>query len=655
MLRTKLFKGFVLIVVIFSLLSAYVGIWTIRRRVIDEAQTRVSLDLGSAWAIYNNQLHEVEIVLRLAALKEAVVTMCEAQNWSDADVGNRLTRIRQTFGLDFLDVIGPDGRVVMRTAAPYATGDFKTADPAVASALRGEPLVCMRLVPRGELESEADGLTDKAFVEVEDTPHARKSPRAVEDRGMAMTGAVPVRQGAQVLGVIYGGVLVNRNSELVDRIHNVVFKNEKYRGVPVGTATIFLGDCRVATTVRLKNGNRAIGTRASKEVADRVLDNGKPWVGDAFVVSDWYLAAYEPIKDGEGQVIGMLYVGALKKPFEDAGRSMILQYVYVSLFVLGVSLVLAFIIAGRLAMPIHRLVEASNRLTNGGRHAAVPEDSSCHETALLTKAFNQMTATLAEREEHLKALNRSYMETLGFVSHELKSPVATIMNYTYLMKERKLGDLTEKQQKAMRAIDSASNRLVEMVRHYLNLARIENREFAPVRTRVAVTEEVITPLMEACDGQLQAAGKRVDCEVGADVVLHADINMVREVFENLVSNAIKYGRSGGRIWLRSRRDGAFVEFVVKNEGEGIPEDKHDEIFQKFTRLDGSETVKRQKGTGLGLFITRTIVEAHGGRIGVSSRHGEWTQFTFTLPALADPGGREGDAEEEGPRNGSRGA
>jgi len=637
MLRTKLFKGFALIVVIFSVLSGYMGIWTVKRRIIEEVQTRVRLDLGSAWAIYNGKLREIEVVLRLAALKEAVVNMCQERDWSNLEVRNRLERIRVNFELDFLDVVAPDGRVVVRTAAPYVTGDFKTADPLVTAALHGDVQVGMQVLSRMELEHEADGLAERAFLELEETPHARKSERKVENRGMVMAGAAPVREGGQVLGVIYGGLLVNRNHELVDRICDTIFRNETYQNLPVGTATIFLGDCRIATTVRLKNGNRAIGTRVSKEVADRVLDNGDPWIGDAFVVQDWYLAAYEPIKDGLGQVIGMLYVGILKKPFEDYGRSIIVRYLWVSVFVLFVALMVAFIISNRLALPIHRLVEASNRLASGERHAPVPVDDSCEETARLTQAFNAMAATLVEREEKLKALNRSYMETLGFVSHELKSPVATITNYIYLLREQRLGPLNEKQLKAVRTVEMNSHRLVEMVRHYLNLARIENGEFTPVRTRVDVLTDVLEPLLESIAPEIEARRMRVANLVSPDVVLNADLNMVREVFENLVSNAVKYGRDGGQIVLAAVREGDFVKFSVKNEGPGIPPDKLGSLFQKFSRLETTEASRRQKGTGLGLFITKNIVDAHGGKITVASEPGGWTEFVFSLPAY-DAGG-----------------
>lgn len=662
MLRNKLFAGFALLVVMFSVTMAFVGLVENQKRILQDAQNRVRLDLESARAVLNSKINEVELTIRMIGSKQIVLDTAATENWRDQEALNRLIRARDSFGLDFLSVVAPDGQVKVRTTAPDRVGDFPASgggtntaagafvgdyrgdDPAIAGALKGKSATCVTVLSRHDLDKEGERLAEQAFLVLEDTRHARPTLRKDEGRGMAIVSAAPVMKGNQVVAVVYGGMLLNRNNALVDRIHDIVFKNEIYKGVSVGTATIFLGDTRIATTVRLANGNRALGTRVSKEVADRVLDNGEPWIGEAFVVRDRYLAAYEPIRDGNGAVVGMLYVGTLKRPFEDYGRATAMKYMWITLFGLLAGLALAFVIASRLAGPIHRLVEASNRMTNGDRPPPVPCDGACDETGRLITAFNQMTATLAEREERLRALNRSYMETLGFVSHELKSPVAIIVNYAYLLREGRLGELNERQLKAVRAIDSGGGRLVEMVRHYLNLARIENGELDPVLADIEVWGEILQPLLDGIDADVKANGMKIECTVPSGVSVRADRNMLREVFENLLGNAIKYGRSGGAITVSFARTEGETTFTVRNEGAGIPADRMKNLFQKFSRLEGTEGAKRQKGTGLGLFITRNIVEAHGGRIEAKSREGEWAEFSFSLPRGA---GGNGAARAEG--------
>lgn len=649
MLRNKLFQAFAALVIVFALLSAFTSIRIINSRVIREAQAQVSLDLGGAWAIYNAQMDQLRTILDLIAIKKAVVDAASDRLWASEDLQQRLEVIQRSFKLDFLTVASPDGQVVLRTVAPHNTGDYPVQNPAVARALKGEHVFGIAVVPRGQLEREGAGLADRAFLVLEPTPRARPSPRTEEDRGMVMIGAVPILKGPQLMGVIYGGYLLNRNFDLVDRITDVVYKNETYKGSPMGTATVFLNDCRIATTVRLENGNRAIGTRASKEVADRVLDNGMPWVGPAFVVKDSYLTAYDPIRDIDGQIIGMLYVGRLERPFRELARGVMLRYAGLSIFGVSAALLLAFFVAGRLANPIHSLVEASERMHRGDRHMPVQTRSSCREIEDLVVSFNEMAGALEERETKLKeanekleqtndavnALNRSYMDMLGFVSHELKSPISSIMNYVFLLRQHKIGALTEAQEKAVRNIEVNSKRIVEMVRHYLNLSRIETGELQPVATRVAVLDEVLKPILEAFDSDLAARRMRVENRVDAGTLLRADLNMTREVFENLVSNGIKYGRDDGLLLVSARPVDGSIEFAVRNEGPGVPADKIDTIFQKFTRLENEQHIRRQKGTGLGLFITKHIIEAHGGTIAVESRPNEWVEFRFTLPAFKE--------------------
>ncbi len=638
MLKTKLFQAFAGLVLVFALLSWFVGARIIQNRIVDEAQNQIRLDLGSAWAIYDGKVHEVETVLKLLAIKKAVVDAAADKLWSSEDLLQRLEVIRLTFGFDFLSLTSPDGQVVLRAAQPHHTGDYRLQDPFVSRALKGEAVFGAGVLSHSELQQEGDGLTEKAFLVLEDTPRARPSPKTTEDRGMVIMGAVPIMKGPQLIGAAYGGFLLNRNEGLVDRITDTIFKHEMETGVAKGSATIFLGDCRISTSVRLKNGNRALGTRASKEVADRVLDNGLPWVGPALVVEERYLTAYEPIRDCEGQIIGMLYVGRPERPFREIGRSIMFRYAGLSIFGLAAALLLAFIVAGRLAHPIHQLVEASNRMHRGEPHAPVRARSSCREIENLVAEFNQMAGTLAEREaglteanEKLSALNQSYMDMLGFVSHELKSPIASIMNYVFLLRQHKIGPLTEAQEKAVRNIETNSGRILEMVRHYLNLSRIETGELHPVPTRVAVLDDVVKPLIETFESDLASRRIRLENAIEPGVLLHADLNMAREVFENLISNGIKYGREGGLLRLACAGSDGFVEFAVRNEGAGIPADKLETIFGKFTRIEDDQAIRRQKGTGLGLFITRHIVEAHGGRITAASRLGEWAEFRFTLP------------------------
>ncbi|MFA6134477.1 MAG: cache domain-containing protein [Phycisphaerae bacterium] len=671
MLKFKLIKWFVGLVLVFGAMSTLLGIRMIEQRVVQEAQTRVRYDLSSAWSVYQSQLRSMETIVRLTAVRGPLVEACNGQKWQDSaaweEVRGLLGKVKLDFNLDFLAVVTPEGQVVVRACPPYRQGDYRSSQPIVAQALSGTAASGTVVVSREELAQEADGLVDRAFLTLQETPHAPPTPKASEDRGMVMLAAAPIEKNGKVIGAIYAGTLLNRNQAFVDRIQSIVFGSEAYQGAPTGTVTVFLADTRVATTVRLANGNRAIGTRVSQQVADRVLDNGGSWVDRAFVVQDWYLTAYDPIRDPRGSVIGMLYVGTLERPFRDLSRGMIMHYSVLVGIALLPALILAMFIAGRIARPLHRLAQEAKKMQSGQPHESVEAEHTCDETASLILAFNEMADTLARREEQLKeandrlsqaneslkAVNAHYMETLQFVSHELNSPLSSIMSYTYTLRQRRLGDLTDKQQSALDAISGSSRRILEMIRHYLNLARIESGEMHPMPTRVQLREDVISPLLASLGSDLKARDLHVEDFVSPDVVLHTDLNMTREVFENLLSNAIKYGRPGGRITLSCQANGPWAQCRVRNEGEGIPNDKLGELFQKFSRVELGDSRGAARGTGLGLFICRKIIESHGGTIRVESEVGQWTEFQCMFPlvdgsAAARPSGR---VEEESNRVG----
>jgi len=145
-----------------------------------------------------------------------------------------------------------------------------------------------------------------------------------------------------------GGVLLSRNYEIVDRIKNIVFKDAKYKGKEIGTATIFLGDLRISTNVMDKEGNRAIGTRVSAEVHDQVLERGLPWIQRAFVVDDWYITAYEPIRDIQDRIVGILYVGLLESRYAVMKERLILLFFFFSMSGMLVALTVSFVLSWKI-------------------------------------------------------------------------------------------------------------------------------------------------------------------------------------------------------------------------------------------------------------------------------------------------------------------
>ena len=171
-----------------------------------------------------------------------------------------------------------------------------------------------------------------------------------------------------------------------------------------------------------------------------------------------------------------------------------------------------------------------------------------------------------------------------------------------------------------------------MINNYLDLSRLEKGELRANKIPVNLSTEVITPVLSTLAGALQERHLVVENQVAATVQLNADGDLLKIVYDNLVSNAIKYGREYGRIRLEALQNEHEIVLSVANEGVGIPQDKMHLLFRKFGRLHDPKYVGK-KGTGLGLYICREIVEKHGGKIWTESEQGQWVKFSFTIPRM----------------------
>jgi two-component system NtrC family sensor kinase len=216
----------------------------------------------------------------------------------------------------------------------------------IEGALEKKEVSGTQVLSGDELSMEGRSMTQKAIIQSIPVPKEKPTKKIEETSGMVLKSAHPITDfNGEVLGGLTGGMLLNRNYEIVDQIKNLVFKDAKYKGKEIGTATIFLGDLRISTNVIDKEGNRAIGTRAMKEVQEQVLGKGTPWIHRAFVVDDWYITAYEPIRDVQDKTVGMLYVGMLESKYALMKERLILLFFFFSMSGMLIALTVSFILS----------------------------------------------------------------------------------------------------------------------------------------------------------------------------------------------------------------------------------------------------------------------------------------------------------------------
>lgn len=635
-LRLKLLICFLAVALIGGALMFAAGSYLIGQLVTGEAERRVTLSLNAARAVLDQRLTEAEA--DAAFIADWVAR--QPTGPASASENAFLEQLRVRAGYDFLRVVPADPQ---HAAEPGARSSVALRRAAAS----GRAVAGLAAVP---LERDFAGRSDllqRGAIETVDTPHAERGASGPVAEGLILEAAAPVTRGAgKPVALVHAGLLLNGDDALVDRIRRSVFATGS-RGASEmeGTVTLFLRDVRVATNVVGKSGRRAVGTRMSAEVSDTVLKRGADWAGRAFVVDQPYYAAYGPLRDLDGNVIGAVYAGFPCARYDRLRRQSMAWLALMAILSLGVAMGMAIWLAGRLTRPLANLTRAATHIASGDLDVRIPQatDSRNDEMRRLTVAFNDMAAALQERDEELRrshdALtttaqelerwNRNYLETLGFITHELKNQVTAVRINLLALRDGYVGEISEEQREAIADVLETVDRTEDMILSYLNLSRLEKGELEVRARPVEVATEVVAPVLRDLQGRFDQRNMRVHVELTPELVVQADPSLLQIVFANLLSNASKYGAEGGLVRVFGQRLNGMVELHVWNEGAGVAEDQREELFRKFSRLEPPG--EQQRGTGLGLFITREIVRKHGGDIRAESCPGHWIDFVFTVP------------------------
>ena len=644
-LRRKLILSFLAVIAIGGILTLFIGTRIEHATIISLAEAKVRHDLASAWMVYQEKLNNIRDIVRLSANQEFLIEAIRSGRPSD--LAAKLDGIRREFGLDILTLTDGRGRVVVRSRHPGISGDNQSGDPFVARALAGRSAAGTEIVERSELLKEGADLADRAFFRFVPTPMAAKRAEDYEENGMMLKSASLVTdENGAFLGVLYGGLLFNRNYDLVDRVKDIVFKGEKYKGHDIGTATLFQDDLRISTNVLDDRGNRAVGTRVSREVNEAVLRRGNPYLGRAFVVTAWYITAYEPIRNIEGRTIGMLYVGMLERPYIDLRNRVMATFAGLAgLCTLFLLALLAFV-ARQITRPLGVMVEATDRIARGdlGYHVEI---GGRDEIGQLAQAFNGMTQDLRNARDDLTQWGRTLelrveertrqlreaqdqliqsekLASLGKmaagVAHEINNPLTSILLNTHLLLEES-GDSEEAREPLTLIADEAA-RCAHIVSGLLDFARQ-----TPAMTVLADINEIIDRTVQLHEKQAAVRNIRIEKRLDRSLPpITVDKNKIQQVFSNLTINACEAMPDGGDLTITSRlrRDGTRIEIVFADTGVGIPRENIPKLFDPFFTT-------KSFGTGLGLAVSYGIVRQRGGTIDVQSEAGRGSTFLVSIP------------------------
>jgi len=632
-LRIKLVTCFLAVILICGLVATLVGTQLIGTGIIHQAQDKVRNDLNSARVIYRQEGEHLKDTVRLTALrffiKDALL------NNDMTTLAEELGRVRKAESLDILTLTDRSGRVLVRLRNPSISGDSQAGDDLVNHVLStGEVIAGTVIVPEEELEKEGADLAKQARIEFIPTPKAKPTQETRQTSGMMIKAGAPVHgYDGRLLGVLYAGNLLNRNYKIVDKVKDTVYQAVKYEGKDIGTATIFQGGLRISTNVRREDGTRAIGTRVSEAVHEQVLIKGLPWIDRAFVVNNWYIAAYEPIRDIRDEIVGILYVGILEEKFVDMRNRATAMFLGIACAGMIIALLVSSFLAKGMLQPIKQLVFASHQWADGNLNYRIETTQKDEdEIAELTDTFNMMASSLKERDERLKEYTQQQimkserLATLGQlaagVAHEINNPLGAILMYSHLSLEETPAE--DSRRKNLEKVVGEATRCKNIVHGLLDFAR--QRE---PNVELADVNEILRRTLSLLESQAQFQNITVTatfCPSLPKVMI--DSGQMQQVFTNIILNAAEAIEGKGEVTVATRTvdGGEFIEIQFTDTGCGIPQENLEKIFDPFFT-----TKEVGRGTGLGLAVSYGIIAKHQGTIEVRSDPGRGTTFIVRLP------------------------
>ncbi|WP_050932302.1 cache domain-containing protein, partial [Vibrio harveyi] len=462
------------------------------------------------------------------------------------------------------------------------------------------------VLDRKELEKLDPELAKRAEVPILKTG-------GVEARGLVSRTVIPVySQQNDLIGFLDGGLLLNNSTVLVDQIRDLIYLSDNDTLRPVGTLTVFLDDLRVSTNVPLDSDQRlgrAIGTRVSSEVYNKVLAEGEQWVDRAFVYDAWYITAYQPIKDQYDNVIGMLYTGYLMWPFVKAYMTNIVEISLITLMLLLVSGVMVYRGSRDLFRPIERIYKVVKLVQLGKEKRIGPLGlDEHHELAQLARQFDNMldaledrkvelknsamelegkvqqrTASLKDKTEelelHIQLLNQTrdklvvneklaaLGELTAGIAHEINNPTAVILGNVELI-QFELGEEASRVQEEIDAIHAQIDRIRNITRSLLQYSRQGG-------VQDEITWQHVNPIIDESITLVKTGTKKRDIDFVTDLQAHTSVEINRhhllQILVNLQMNGIHAMDGKGKLTVVSEdwiEDGELKGAAIHVTDEG---------------------------------------------------------------------------------------
>lgn len=366
-----------------------------------------------------------------------------------------------------------------------------------------------------------------------------------------------------------------------------------------------------------KHSNNKISNNILKTVSDEyfAVDNL-----NGLYDEDNYIVGV-PIRTDDGSYLGYVFSSTSAQSLRNLISKIFQMYIISAIIPLILMFVMVYAMTYRYTKPLKLMSDAAQAMAKGDFSKRIPVMSN-DEIGELSISFNNMTNSLSKLEK----MRRSFVAN---VSHELRTPMTSIAGFIDGILDGTIEE--EKQEQYLKIISVEVKRLSRVVESMLSLSKLESGEVSlnPILFNVSdtIVDIVVSREKEIEEKHLNIKG----LDTLDKTFVYADYDLLYQVIYNLVDNAVKFTDESGEISFTAEANAKYTQFTIRNTGIGIPRDNLGNIFDRFYKVDKSRSANKNS-VGLGLYIVKTIINIHSGKISVTSKDGEYTEFTVTLPA-----------------------
>lgn len=422
-LKQKVLGGFLGVVVLVGILTSLIGTRLARNAIIARAQDELVSHLATASFILKNTQENLELKIRLWGDSEKLPEYLVKGELNT--IRGRIAVMAVENGLDFLSLVDAKGQVLLRAFDPEQNQEQLSSDPVIAKALSGEPVAGIQVISRDRL--------------IKENPNLARRLGDQSSSGMVMVAAQSLMDGDRILGVLYGGMVLNNTQVLVDRIARQVFQRANDEKIEVGAVILYQKHLVISTTLQETGDTHLVGFAASSLIRDEVLEKGLQVVDWETIAGSRYLSATRPLRDIEGKIVGALQIAILEKPIITVIDKLVLTFILVAL--LGVILMgaISYFLVKWINRPLEQMLHAAKRAAEGDLSHEVPVIAR-DEVGELAATFNLMIRNLAESQNKLEEWGKQLASKVAEQTGELNQVREQVARVKKLASLEKMAD-----------------------------------------------------------------------------------------------------------------------------------------------------------------------------------------------------------------------